>query len=126
MSSIHIDTDSIRKIFSEAANPLPEGMDEATFNSVRDYLLNHLESKATEAKATEAKAAEKKAIKTMRGPSALFIFIGEKRGEVYNANPNISVKELSSKIREMWRALTPEVKASYKKKSAQIKANLFT
>lgn len=195
MSSTQVDSASIRKIFSVAAKSLPEGMDEATFNSVRDHLLNHLKSKATEEKA-KAKAAEKKAAKpkrgptgfivfsnanrdsvkkTMpdakmpevskklgqmwskltdakkaewnakakalapvptqeqvdamnakaakpkRGPTAFFIFMGEKRDEVKNANPDMSVKEIASKIGEMWRALTPEVQASYKNKSAQDK-----
>lgn len=116
MSATQVDAASLKKLFTAAGKSLPEGMNEATFNSVRDHLLNYLKSKAAAEKAKD-KAAQKKADKPKRGPTGYFLFMQENREAVKAKNPDAKITEISSKIGEMWRALTDKKRAEWNAKA---------
>ncbi len=116
MSATQVEAASLKKLFTAAGKSLPDGMDESTFNSVRDVLLNHIKSVAAAEKA-KAKAAEKKAAKPKRGPTGYFLYMQETRASVKATMPDAKITEISSKIGENWRALSDKKRAEWNAKA---------
>ena len=116
MSATQVEAASLKKLFTAAGKSLPEGMNEATFNSVRDVLLTHIKNTLA-AEKSKAKAAEKKADKHKRGPTGYFLYMQETRASVKATMPDAKITEISSKIGENWRALTDKKRAEWNAKA---------
>ena len=69
---------------------------------------------APEPTAEQKAAAEAKAAKPKRPPTPYFKFMADKRESVKKANPDMNVKQIASKLGEMWRGMTDAQKAKYK------------
>ncbi|EDR26875.1 hypothetical protein EDI_085770 [Entamoeba dispar SAW760] len=84
------------------------------FNIIREWKGTNNNSK----KPKITRSTKKKGGKKNKNP--YIIFCNTKREEVRAANPNLTSKEILSKLVEMWNALDVEQKAAYKPKPRQV------
>lgn len=113
------DIQTLRKIFTAASKTLPEGIENSTYNAVKEHLINYLKSKDKEAKAKE-KAAEAKAAKPKRGPTGYFLFMKENRADIVKNHSDCPVTEIASKLGEMWRSLDESKRAEWNAKAKEL------
>lgn len=107
-----VDLASLKKFLTAAGKSLPDSLDEVTFNSVRDHLLDFMKTSNAEAK-KKAKAAEKKASKPKRGPTGYILFSNASRDDVRKRMPDATVPEVSKELGKMWGQLTDAQKAEW-------------